>query len=91
MTVVGLDDEVLRESGAAVTVEVQGDVKEMGEKPQSLSISPVLSREGIRSWVFDLAIDPRFKELRLVVTPSEDCKMPCHVDWVDAGFIIPKN
>ncbi len=91
VAVVGLDDEVLRESGSSVTVEVQGDVKEMGEKPQSLSVSPILSKEGIRSWVFDLAIDPRFRELKLIANPSGDSKTESHVDWVDTGFIIPKN
>jgi NPCBM/NEW2 domain/Melibiase len=91
VAVVGLDDEVLREPGASVTMEVQGDVKEMGEKPQTLSATPVLSKEGIRSWAFDLALDPRFREIRLVSSRPEDCKTACHVDWVDAGFIVPKH
>jgi hypothetical protein len=85
---VGLDDEVASDPRASVTFEVYGDVKEMGEKPVLLGKSPVLSNNTLRSWAFDLELNSRFKELRLVVTDAGDGIASDHADWGDAGFIM---
>jgi NPCBM/NEW2 domain/Melibiase len=82
--VAGLDDGT---PSGAFTVEVKGDVKEMGEKPQTLSTSPVLGKGVLRSWPFDITLDPRIKEIHLIITPSAGGSPGLPVDWVDAGFI----
>jgi poly(3-hydroxybutyrate) depolymerase len=87
---VGLDDEVRDAKAASVTFEVYGDVKEMGEKPVLLGQSPVLSANTLRSWAFDLDLNSRFKELRLVVTDAGDGINSDHADWGDAGFIAAR-
>ena len=90
---VGLDDATPASDQTAVIAEVQGDVKEMGEKPQSLGESPVLRKGSIRSWVFDLPVDPRYKEIRLIVRPdAKDTRKerPEVIDWADAGFLTGK-
>jgi hypothetical protein len=89
VTTVGLDDEVASDPRASVTFEVYGDVKEMGEQPVLLGQSPVLSNNTLRSWAFDLPLNSRFKELRLVVTDANDGINSDHADWGDAGFIVP--
>jgi hypothetical protein len=91
VSIVGLDDEVLNAPIASVTFEVYGDVKEMGEKPVLLGQSPVLSANTLRSWSFNIELNSRFKELRLVVTDADDGNNSDHADWVDFGFIaVPK-
>ena len=86
---VGLDDEVRDDPRGSVTFEVHGDVKEMGEKPVLLAQSPVLSANTLRSWAFDLDLNSRFRELRVVVTDAGDGINCDHADLVDAGFIVP--
>ena len=89
---VGLDDEIAGDGRATVSFEVYGDVKEVGEKPELLGKSPVLSSNTLRSWAFDLPLSARFKELRLVVTDAGDGITADHADWGDAGFIMaPKE
>lgn len=85
---VGLDDEVRADPRASVTFEVYGDVQEMGEKPVLLGKSPVLSANTLRAWAFDLALNSRFKQLRLVVTDAGDDHKADHADWVNPGFIM---
>ena len=87
VAVVGLDDEKLDDPRSSVTFEVYGDVKEMGEAPVLLAKTPILSSKTIRSWAFNLELNARFKELRLVVTDAGDGIAADHADWVDAGFI----
>ena len=88
---VGLDDATKDDPRASVVFEVYGDVKEMGEKPVLLAQSPVLSSKTIRFWAFDVALDSRVKELRLVVTDAGDGNAGDHADWANAGFILPKD
>jgi hypothetical protein len=70
-----------------VIFQVYGDVKEMGEKPALIAESPVLADTTLRTWAFDLELNSRFKELRLVVTDAGDGIAADHADWVNAGFI----
>jgi hypothetical protein len=70
-----------------VVFQVYGDVKEMGEKPALIAESPVLSDKSLRTWAFNLELNTRFKELRLVVTDAGDSIAADHADWVNAGFI----
>jgi len=87
VSVVGLDDERKDDLRPAVVFEVYGDVKEMGEAPVLLAKSPVLSNKTVRSWAFDLPLDARFKELRLVVTAAgEEGIASDHADWINPGF-----
>lgn len=91
VAVVGLDDEKRSDPRASVICEVYGDVKEMGEPPALLGRSPTLSGTTIRSWTFDLPLNSRMKELRLVVTDAGDGIACDHADWVDAGFKFEKR
>jgi len=84
---VGLDDGKKDDERSSVTFEVYGDVKEMGESPELLAQSPVLSSKTVRVWAFDAALDARFKEIRLVITDAGDGIASDHADIVNAGFI----
>ena len=88
VAVVGVDDAVKSDTRSSVVFQVFGDVKEMGETPTLIAESPVLSDKSIRSWTFNLELNSRFKELRLVVTNAGDGHKGDHADWVDAGFIL---
>jgi hypothetical protein len=87
VSVVGLDDKVKGDFRSSVVFQVYGDVKEMGEAPVLLAESPLLSEKTLRSWAFDLELNSRYKELRLVVTDAGDDINADLADWVDAGFI----
>ena len=87
VAVVGLDDEKQTDERSSVTFEVYGDVKEMGEEPELLAKSPVLSTNSVRTWAFNVELIERHKELRLVVTDADDGIAADHADWVDAGFL----
>jgi len=87
VAVVGLDDEKKDDPRASVTFEVYGDVNEMGELPVLLAKTPVLSSKTIRSWAFNLELNPRYEQLRLVVTDGGDGIACDHADWVEAGFV----
>jgi hypothetical protein len=88
VAVVGIDDSQKNDPRSSVVFQVFGDVKEMGERPLLISESPVLSDKSLRNWAFNLELNTRFKQLRLVVTDAGDGIAADHADWVDAGFII---
>jgi hypothetical protein len=88
VAVVGIDDSQQDDPRSSVVFQVFGDVKEMGEKTVRIAESPVLSDKSIRNWAFNLELNTRFKELRLVVTDAGDGIAADHADWVDAGFIL---
>ncbi len=91
VAVAGLDDSALRREDAVVVIEVFGSVKEMGEEPVSLVRSPALSKESVGRWHFDVPLDSRFRELRLVVTAEGDGDgQQSFVNVVAAGFIVPQ-
>ncbi len=73
---------------ASVVFEIYGDVKEMGETPVLLGRSPVLSPKTITSWSFDLPLDARYREIRLVVTDAGDGNAGDEANWVNAGFMM---
>ena len=87
VAIVGLDDEKKDDPRSSVTFEVYGDVKEMGEPPVLLAKTPVLSSKTVRAWAFDVALDTRFKEIRLVITDAGDGIASDHADIVGAGFM----
>jgi hypothetical protein len=87
VAVVGIDDSQKNDPRSSVVFQVYGDVKEMGEKPALIAESPVLSDKSLRTWAFNLELNTRFKELRLVVTDAGDSIAADHADWVNAGFI----
>jgi hypothetical protein len=89
VAVVGVDDKMKDDHRSSVVFQIFGDVKEMGEKPVLIAESPVLGIKTTLSWSFNLELNSRFKELRLVVTDAGDGYMADHADWVDAGFIVP--
>jgi hypothetical protein len=91
VAITGIDDSQRKDERASIAFEVYGDVKEMGEQPVLLGQSPVLSSQTIRKWAFDVELNTRFKELRLVVTDGDDGINADHGDWVDAGFIVPTS
>ena len=86
---VGIDDAGRVGGEATVLFEVYGDVKEMGEKPVLLGQSPVLNTKELASWNFNVELNTRFKEVRLVVKDGGDKVHSDHADWVNAGFIVP--
>jgi hypothetical protein len=87
VSVVGIDDLQLRDPHAGLVFEVYGDVKEMGEKPLLIGQSPELSSKTIRNWAFNIELNTRFKEVRLVVTHAGEGAPNEMADWVDAGFV----
>ena len=87
VAIVGLDDEKQDDPRSSVTFELQGDVKEMGEPPVTLARSPVLSSKTIRAWAFDVELNSRCKELRVVIGNAGDGFASDHADIVKAGFI----
>jgi len=87
VSLVGIDDSQLRDQRSSLVFEVYGDVKEMGEKPVLIGQSPVLSPKTVRSWTFNIELDSRFKELRLVVTDAGDGNTSDMADWINAGFV----
>jgi hypothetical protein len=88
---VGIDDAARKDERSSIVFEVYGDVNEMGEKPVLLARSPVLSAKELSSWNFNVELNARFKELRLVVTEGGNGIASDHADWVNAGFIIPAD
>ena len=62
----------------------------MGEKPVLLKQSPELSNDTAWTWHFDIELDPRFKELKVIVNVGGD-KKPDWADVVNAGFITDKK
>lgn len=85
---VGLDDSQKGDDRPSVIFRVLGDVKELGETPQVLAETPVLSNASkLRSWAFNVEIPERIKELRLIVAPTPDGIAADHADWVNAGFV----
>ncbi len=91
VAMVGIDDPVRKDERSSVVFEVYGDVLEMGEKPVLLAQSPVLSPKELASWNFNVELNARFKEVRLVVTDGGNGVACDHADWVNAGFIIPEE
>ena len=87
----GIDDAARKDERASVVFEVYGDVLEMGEKPVLLAQSPVLSPQELASWNFNVELNTRFKEVRLVVTDGGNGVSSDHADWVNAGFIVPEE
>lgn len=86
---VGVDDAA-RNRKPTLQFEVYGDVKEMGEKPVLLKQSPELSKDTAWTWHFDVELDPRFKELKVIVNVGGN-KKPDWADVVNAGFITDKK
>lgn len=84
---VGLDDEKRDDPRASVIFKIFGDVKEMGEKPELLAESPVLSGETTRTWNFDTKLSERHRELRIVIEDAGDGIACDHADLVNAGFL----
>jgi len=89
VAVVGIDDPARKDDRSSVAFEVYGDVKEMGEKPVLLAQSPVLSPKELGSWNFNVELNARFKEVRLVVTDGGNGIASDHADLVNVGFVVP--
>ncbi len=89
VAVVGIDDSQRQEDRASVVFEVHGDTKETGKQAILLGRSPLLSAKTIQAWAFNIELNVRFKELRLVVGDGGNGIACDHGDWVDAGFIVP--
>ncbi|MFM8983690.1 MAG: NPCBM/NEW2 domain-containing protein, partial [Spartobacteria bacterium] len=84
---VGIDDAVRKDAQPSIVFEVYGDVNEMGEKPVLLAQSPVLTTKELASWSFNVELNTRFKEVRLVVKDGGDNVHSDHADWVNPGFL----
>ena len=84
---VGIDDSQLSIPEASVVFQVYGDVKEMGEPPVLLGKSPELSSKTIRNWAFNVEINSRYKELKIVVLGAGAGNKGDMADLVDAGFL----
>jgi hypothetical protein len=86
---VGIEDGI-RYHLPKMRFEVYGDVLEMGEKPVLLCQSPDLAMDSIPLWHFDVELNSRYKEIRLVVA---QCGSPSNAqaNVVNAGFIIDQK
>ena len=82
---------VFMESGEGVNPNYQcvfaiyGDVLEMGEPPVELVRSPGLKPGEI--WNFNIALNPRYKQIKLVSRPFGSSSAKANVVWVNAGFV----
>jgi hypothetical protein len=70
---------------AKVKFSLVGDVLEMGEPPVVLSVSPLITNTVGNIWHFDVELDPRMKQVQLVVEPELSPKN-LDVNWINAGF-----
>jgi hypothetical protein len=84
----GIDDAARKDERASVVFEIYGDVLEMGEKPVLLGQSPVLTPKDLATWNFNVELNSRFKEVRLVVKDGGNGIAADHADWVNAGFLV---
>ena len=64
---------------------IYGDVLEMGEPPVELARSPGLKPGEI--WHFNVALNPRYKQINLVSRPLGSSSVKADVVWVNAGFV----
>ena len=87
VAMVGIDDAKRGDERSSVMFEVYGDVKEMGEPPVLIAQSPVLSSKTVLTWNFNIELNTRFKELRLVITDAGDGVTSDHANWVNVGFV----
>ena len=87
VAVAGLDDFHKTDPRRSVIIRVYADVCEMGEAPVLIGSSPLLSPETVSYWHFDLPIEGRARQIRLVVDETEDGIACDHVDFVRAGFV----
>ena len=71
---------------ASIVFKVIGDVKEMGEPPVVISSTPVLTGKN-PIWHFNVKLDPRFKELSMVVDDAGDGIACDHANWANPGFL----
>ena len=85
---VGIDDAARKNDEPSIVFEVYGDVNEMGEKPVLLAQSPVLTTKELASWNFNVELNTRFKEVRLVVKDGGNGVKSDHADWVNPGFVV---
>jgi hypothetical protein len=88
VTTVGIDDAARKNDDPSIVFEVYGDVNEMGEKPVLLAQSPVLTTKELASWNFNVELNTRFKEVRLVVKDGGNGVKSDHADWVNPGFVV---
>ena len=88
VTTVGIDDAARKNDDPSIVFEVYGDVNEMGEKPVLLAQSPVLTTKELSSWNFNVELNTRFKEVRLVVKDGGNGVKSDHADWVNPGFVV---
>ena len=84
--VVGLDDFHTADPRRSVILRVWTDVCEMGEPQVLAAESPLLSNTTINVWHFDIPLDPRVKQIRLEIDPTDDGINCDHVDWIETGF-----
>jgi len=45
-----------------------------------------LRNTGRRVWHFDVPLDPRFRDIQLIVEDAGDGIAADHADWVNVGF-----
>ena len=57
----------------------------MGEPPVELVRSPGLKPGEI--WNFNIALNPRYKQIKLVSRPFGSSSAKANVVWVNAGFV----
>ena len=91
VAVAGLDDFHKTDPRRSVIIRVYADVCEMGEAPVLIGSSPLLSPGTVSHWHFDLPIEGRARQLRMVVDETEDGIACDHVDFVRAGFVCGKG
>jgi hypothetical protein len=50
-----------------------------------------LTGKDLATWNFNVELNSRFKEVRLVVKDGGNGIASDHADWVNAGFIVPEQ
>ncbi len=87
---VGLDDEKRTDPRSSIVARLYGDAGEMGERPELLAESPLLSDETLRIWHFNVPLSSRVRRVHLQIDEAGDGNFSDHADWVNTGFVLTK-
>jgi hypothetical protein len=69
-----------------VRFSIIGDVLEMGEPPVTITTSPTIVTGPGNLWHFDVELDPRMKQVQLVVEEVLNISRDSGINWINAGI-----
>ena len=84
---IGMDEAIRTFPKAKLVFAVLGDFMEMGEPPVVLSKSPALEIAKNPLWHFDVPLDSRMRQVRLIAEPVSKEGEGAEIEWINAGFV----